>query len=636
LGVVLYQLLCGLRPYKVPYSASQLELERTICVSDPDRPSAAVDQVIINGPREYESPIGDLAAVRNTTPERLKRQLTGDLDAIVLRALRKEPQHRYTSVEWFATDVRRHLSSQPVQARQGNWVYYTQRFARRHTAGVIGGTFFLLFVIGVAVVMSIQRHQIAVALDRATRDGQRAETVSNFLLNIFTAADPFHNLGQEPTARSLLDQAAERIQSDLDQQPAVRARLLEAIGRSYRRLGAPDRAIPYLEHSLKLLGTLPDERARIGSVLAELAVAQRWAGRLEESDANFAKALATLHEHADHDSDGYASLILDIGRLEEIRGNTSESQRHFEEALRIFTKRYGRQDPTVAMILSELAVTYSWENRFDEAEKMAREAVEIYKNVPPRHPDRILADYRLADMLLYKNKYDEAGPIFENVLQSQRELYGADSGFVADTLGSLALVRFAQHKPEAAEQLLKQALAIHKNSGSKIPHQIGYLETVLASVVITESRFQEAEDLLRDALTLYSKSLQPDHQYVASAEYYLGEALIGEGRFAEAETVLRGSMERWTRAGAPSSRAARSQSALGEAMYKLGSIAEAEQNLANGFRELEKEPGEDSETVRRARERLIGFYTETHQRQKLEALMVENKAVALPPTAKAP
>ncbi len=637
LGVVLYQLLCGLRPYKVPYSASQLELERTICVSDPDRPSVAVDQAIINGPREYESPISDLAAVRNTTPERLKRQLTGDLDAIVLRALRKEPQHRYTSVEWFATDVRRHLSSQPVQARQGNWVYYTQRFARRHTAGVIGGTFFLLFVIGVAVVMSIQRHQIAVALDRATRDGQRAETVSNFLLNIFTAADPFHNLGQEPTARSLLDQAAGRIQSDLDQQPAVRARLLEAIGRSYRRLGAPERAIPFLEQALSLLKTLPDDRDRLGPIFAELAVAQRFAGRLKESDENFSRSLATLNEHADHDSEGYGSLILDIGRLEGIRGDMLQSRQHFEEALRIFSKRYGPKDPAVATILSELAVTYSWENKFDEAERMAREAVEIYKSVPPRHPDRILADYRLADMLLYKNQYDEAGRIFEGVLKAQKDLYGPNSGFVADTLGSLALVRFAQHRADESEQLLRQALAIHRNSGGKIGHQIGYLETVLSSVIMPQKRFAEAEVLLIDALNMYAKTLPPDHQYVASAEYYLGEALLGERRFAEAAKVLSASMERWRRAGAPESRSGRSQCALGEALYEQGLVADAEQNLTEGCRDLISDSSEDPMTVRRARDRLVRFYTATGQQQKLDILLRGiNGSTTNVPMAKAP
>ena len=98
--------------------------------------------------------------------------------------------------------------------------------------------------------MSIQRQNIAAALEQATHDRERAENVSQFMLDVFSAADPFINFGREPTARILLDQAARNIQNDLSQQPDVRARLLEAIGRSYRRMGQPDRAVVYLQDAL--------------------------------------------------------------------------------------------------------------------------------------------------------------------------------------------------------------------------------------------------------------------------------------------------------------------------------------------------------------------------------------------------
>jgi eukaryotic-like serine/threonine-protein kinase len=638
LGVVLYQLLCGLRPYKVPYSASQLELERTICVSDPDRPSAAVDHAILNGPREYESPISDLAAVRNTAPERLKRQLTGDLDAIVLKALRKEPHHRYSSVEWFATDVRQYLNSQPVHARQGNWAYYTQRFARRHTAGVFAGSFFLLFVIGVAIVMSIQRQQIAVALERATQDGQRAETVSSFLLNIFTAADPEHHLGKEPTARTLLDQAAQRIQSDLNQQPAVRARLLEAIGRSYRSLGAPDAAISYLRDAVDLLATTaPIDQERLGSVMTELAVAQRWAGHLPESDRTFSNAIGILNRSTNQNSDDYAALLVEIGRLEVIRGEVAQARRHFSAALDVLVGLHGRNHPSVADVLTELAVAFSWENKLSEAEQLAREAVSIYRELPPSHPARIIADARLADILLYKGEFEEAARMYESVLSAQRQLYGAKSGFVADTLGSLALVRFGQHRHSESETLLREAIAIYVDAGSKMEHRIGYLETILGSVLNGQNKYREAESCLRDAILLFARSLPSDHQYVASAEYYLGEALLGEQRFTEAAEVLDASMRRWKRADAPAARIARSQSALGEAQYRQGQSERAEANLTEGYRLLAADPAEDPLTVAKARERLAKFYADRGQHEKLGALLKATASTAiLTPTAKAP
>ena len=150
LGVVLYELLTGLRPYVVPASASQLELERSICITDPLRPSAAVKRARESGPLEGQSEILAVAAARSLAPEKLQKRLTGDIDAIVMRALRKEPQHRYNSIEQLASDVRRYLTREPVQARQGNWLYYSQRFMRRHAFGVSAGAAFIIFIIAFA------------------------------------------------------------------------------------------------------------------------------------------------------------------------------------------------------------------------------------------------------------------------------------------------------------------------------------------------------------------------------------------------------------------------------------------------------------------------------------------------------
>lgn len=622
LGVVLYESLTGLRPYVVPGSASQLELERSICVTDPLRPSSAVRRAAESGPTEGQSSIQALATVRGLTPEKLQRRLQGDLDAIVMRALRKEPQHRYGSVEQLTADIHRFLVREPVQARQGNWLYYSQRFARRHAFGVSVAAGFMLFVMAFAVVMSVQREHIAAERDRATQESERAEKVSNFMLNVFTAADPFGNLGKEITAPQLLDQAARSIQGDLDEQPEVRARLLEAIGRAYRRQGQPDRAVAYLQDSLRIrkeLGTTNDPR--FGSVFTELAIALTFSGKFQEADAAFKHALQISEEVGNQRTVTHARLLVDLGRLVLTRGNPGEAEEYLARGLELTRELEGPRDPEVASILNDISNSRAWRDDLSGAERAAREAVSIYReSVPELHPDRVSADYRLADVLFLRGRINDAGALYERALGAQRLLYGNNSFRVADTLDSLARVRLAQGRIDDAETLTREALHVNQLSRGEGNYMTGYLQTALAQILARKKSYKEAETQLRSALNLFAKTLPPDHQYVASAEYVLGEVQLATGRFADAEAMLTASMNRWKRTDAPAWRSGRSASALGEALYRQGRGGDAEKYLVQGFRELSADTGADQETKSKARERVARFYTDRGQRHKLDEL----------------
>ena len=617
LGVVLYELVCGLRPYRVPPSHSQLELERSICLSDPEKPSSSMLRAIASG----ELPVNEIAQARCSPVDRLPRLLTGDIDAIVMRALRKEPQHRYSSVEHLIEDLRRYLSNEPVHARQGNWLYYTRRFAQRHTAGVLGGFGFLVFLIGVAIVMSIQRQQIASALAKATRDGQRAETVSEFMLNVFSAADPYIHFGKEPTARTLLEQAAERIQSDLSQEPEVRARLLEAIGISYLRMGQSERAVTYLDDSVKIQRRLSAKDAKLGPALAALAVAQREAARYEESDRTLAEALEVARRVSETPSEQYALLLVDLSRLEMLRGNVSAAQQHVESAYTVMKALRGRDDPKLGAILIDLSNVLVWANDLPQAERHAREAVRVYSRMPETHPDRIYAEASLARVLTYQDRLSEAGPLLERVLAAQRFVYGNGNNDVADTLGHLAHLRFAEGEYQAAERLLREALEIHEAAGSTVTIKVGFLRTMLGAVLIKKRNYADAELALRDTLEMLSASLPNDHQYVASAEYYLGEALLGQRRLHDAEAVLTASMNRWKRTDAPPWRASRSKNALGEVLFRQGRAVEAEDYLVSSFKELALDDGADREAKQMSRARVEIFFNARGQIDKLSALL---------------
>lgn len=624
LGVVLYELLTGLRPYVVPTSASQLELERSICVTDPQRPSAAIRRASEAGPAEGQSSTLSIAAARTLTPDRLQRQLIGDIDAIVMRALRKEPDSRYGSVEQFTADIRRYLTREPVHARQGNWLYYSQRFVRRHAFGVGVTAAFVLFVLAFAIVMSVQRQRIAEERDRATQEGERAEKVSNFMLDVFTEADPFTNEGTPKTATDLLDRAARRIQGDLNEQPEVRVQLLEAMGRAYRRQGQADRAVAFLEDSVRIRQQAGMPRdAQTGQVLTDLAIALRSVARFDESDRRFREAMQLSQANEGELSMTQARLLVDLGRLELSRSNLVAAEGYLTRGLALARKIEGPRTTEVAAILSDMSNVRAWRDDLDGAEQAAVEAVRIYhESANDLHPDRVMADYRLAEVLFLKGQTNEASTLYQRALDAQRVLYGNASSRVADTLDSLARVRLLQNNPAEAEKLTREAVEINNKARGEGNFMTGYLRTSLAQILTRQGKYKEAEPELREALDIYASTLPSDHQYVAATEYVLGELLLATNRLPDAEAMLTASMNRWKRTDAPAWRSARSASALGETLYREGRVREAEKFLVQSFRDLTPDTGADQDTRLKARERISRFYTATGQRHKLDELML--------------
>lgn len=625
LGVVLYELLTGLRPYSVPGSASQLELERTICISDPDRPSAALKRAA--GVNNHEPSISTVAASRGLSVDKLTRKLTGDLDSIVLRALRKEPQHRYASVEQLAADIRRHLSREPVHARQGNWTYYSSRFIRRHAFGVSAGAAFAVFLATFAIIMSVQAQRIAAERDRATIEGARAESVSEFMLSIFDASDPFETQGGTVTARQLLDQAGRNIRGDLSQHPEVRARLLEAIGRAYRRQNEFELSISFLEDAEHLRRQLPDpDGSRRAIILTELAMSLREAGDLEAAEKALREASALSESNGSVHSLTYANLLTNLGRVELAAGNTARAKSYFERSLALHRELLGPSHAEVASVLLDLSSVHLWEDDAQKAERRAREAVRIYaETVPTLYPDRVMANVGLGEILVWQGKMDEASAILETSLDHQIRLYGETSRQAGAASALLSKVRASQGLLQEAEELSRRALEIYIQTLGNNHQDTGYTRTALANLLIKQGKLPEAEEQLRASLATYEQALPPDHPYVASSEHLLGEVMLRKRNLVDAEALLTAAMNRWKRTNSPAWRVARSESALGEVLHLQGRVAEAEQHLTEAYKILVADEGADRDARIAARERVERFYLARGQRERLEELFMATR-----------
>lgn len=602
LGVLLYELLTG----QTPLDANELarvgieQMRHRIRTEEPPRPSFLLNSLA-------EEAVRRLSFQSGTTAPKLIKQVRDDLDWIVMQCLEKDPSRRYQTVNELVADLGRHLRSEPIFARPPSLTHTLRKFARRHRIAFVSAVTGLVFVVGstvLAVAMTIQAQRIAEARDRAEGEKQRAEKTANVALNVVSIADPFESGGNGVTAAILLERAAVSIEHELADQPAPRARLLHAVGRAYVRRGEFKPAIDHLREAARLLNQLRGAERETLQTMIDLSLALRQSGDLRGARSVLMDAGYVANRSGLEQTQTYARLILNRGRVELEEGRIPHAQRDFEASLKLYQATAGSQGLEVAEVLTEVALTSLWADNIDHAERTLRRALSIFEiTAPTMYPDRIGTEVRLAEVLHLQNQLDEAASILEGALRKNAELFGRRSSEVVNVLDKLAIVRYSQRRFGEAEALSREALA-HCHVVCGVGHATtASIAVTLARTLIELNKYAEAETLLRDALTTFAATLPADHQYVASAEYFLGEVLLARNRPIEAEATLTASMNRWTRTDAPPWRAMRSASALGEALCRQGRIADGEKYLSESLHALSVDPKAEPAARDKARSR---------------------------------
>ena len=579
LGVLLYQLLTGRSPYRL-LSYSQLQLERAICMDDPARPSQMVVSKLSGENDADRSRISDR---RGLSPQRLRTRLGGDLDAIVGMAMRKEPDRRYPSVEAFAADVRRHLTGRPVRARQGDWRYHAAKFLRRHALPAIG---IAAVMVGLSVVAGVtlwQNHRIELAREATAQERDRAQQVSAFLVDVFSQADPFTAQGQQPTASDLLDRGAQKILSNSNLQPEVRAQLLESIGLAYRRQGLSERAVPLLEQAVAIRrDERPLDRHRVAAALANLAQALTDGGHLVSAEAYLQQALQMSRSGDDVPTVESADILQQFGQFElSAKSDPEAASKLFRESLEIYRADVGNQSPAVASILNNLADSEVWTADYALAERDEREAIRIFQaTVNRNHPDHATALENLGIILTERGKFREAEQMLSEALDIETNVFGANNQRVANIESHLGILYDREGDLPRAVQATQQAVRLATDKLGTSHYLTGYYLDSLANLYLRANDLPAAENYARQSLDVYSHALPARHLYVASTRQLLGDVLVQRGKLAAAEVELRAAVDINTAlAGADSWRTARSQASLGWDLILRDNAAEGEPML---------------------------------------------------------
>jgi serine/threonine protein kinase/tetratricopeptide (TPR) repeat protein len=587
LGVLLYLLLCGCRPFRRQHMSGR-ELEQHALVAD----TMPLSRAILTN-----SDIAAVAEQRSSTPHKLERTLAGDLNTIVSKALRAEPERRYASVEQFAADIERYLAGHPVLAARDTWGYRTRKFVARHVAGVTIASVAVLFIVGFSIAMYIQA-------ERTARERVRAEQVSSFLVDLFELSDPYKGRGNEVTARELLDLGTRQIESSFADQPETRATLMGTMGRVYNRLGLVEKAQPLLEKSLADLEELHGPAHReSAALLNEIGNALAAKGDLHAAQERLDAALRMRRDLLGNDAPEVAETLMDLGRLALEQGEPKRAEQYFRDTLAMYARLRLQRTPQAAQVMNELASLLSFVGHYDEAIRLLEGALEIDRHaVGEDHPRTIMETHNLALVLQMRGEFARAEPLFRESDERIRRVLGPEHPYAIDMLSNYG--RFLRRKGDVveAEKVFRKVLELNQRVRGAVHPNVGTSQVNLAILLHDAGRLDEAEAQFRAGLETYVKSLPPNHPSFAPALSGIGRVLIDRGQPGEAVPVLRRAIEIASASmPADSPMLAMARSSLASALVALHSYDEAESLLRDSYPIVIGTQGKSSAVVRQAR-----------------------------------
>jgi eukaryotic-like serine/threonine-protein kinase len=496
LGVLLYQLLSGQHPAGKALR-SPADLVKAIVDTEPLRPST-----VFEPSKPDTDAIAASAANRASTPDKLRRLLQGDMDTIVGKALKKNPEERYSSVTAMADDLRRFLQHEPISARPDTFTYRTRKFLRRNRVVVALAALAFAATAAGLIGTALQARKARLERDGALRERDHATRVTDFMTSMFTVSDPSEARGNSVTAREILDKASKNIEAGLAQDPETQAHMLFVMGTVYRGLGLNHESKPMVERAVQL------QRQVLGPENPETLRSQSY----------------------------LAALLLVEGHLE-------ESVNMQRETLSIQRRVLGPEHVDTLRTMGRLAAAMAYAGRPSEAEPLQRELLAIDRRVlGPEHPQTLILTTSLVGTLFMEggeSRYREAEKLGRDNLAAERRVFGPEHPNTLSELAHLGAVLGDEGKYEESEQILREGLAIENRVlGHEHPDTLD-LRNFLGIDLMREHRYQEAEQLYREDRVALRHIFGPDHPKTADSTYNLGCLAALQGKTGEALSLLR-------------------------------------------------------------------------------------------------
>jgi serine/threonine protein kinase len=517
LGALAYRLLTGHSTF--PDAVEPLDYMLAIAQRDVELPSRAA----LKAGRALEA-----------------RQLRGDLDAILCKALERDPARRYVSVEELQGDLKAYLAGRPVKARSATLPYRWSKFARRHRWGLGISALAAVGLLVIGGIYAAQERRVDQALHAAARRGE-------FLQSLLKSANP-RDGKRDATVADMLDQAADQVASQFSKEPLVAASMLELIantdfnlGRLAKGLEVSDRQIDLLRHN----HGSPLDLADALSIRGELLVSS---GKDAEAQIPLREALALVDQRRGAERplaralDGLAKACLNLG-------NWGEAEALYQREIGAIASIREPLGAAAGFPYAGLGSLRHAQGRYAESVAYLAKALEIARATflpdHPDHPDLLDAEYNYAALLEATHQADKAEPLFRHLLEAYRrvmgpqnyETYGAQAGLAHDLL---SLKRY----PEAAEEAHQAALGLSAIVGENERWTMKAWDVFGLATCLAGNGEEGLRDLRR-VRDLHIRQTGADSWLAMISNIHIGTCLVSLQRYAEAEPVLLNTIESW-------------------------------------------------------------------------------------------
>ncbi|MFN2502012.1 MAG: tetratricopeptide repeat protein, partial [Pyrinomonadaceae bacterium] len=551
LGVVLYELLTGERPFNFENKSFE-EVLRTIDATEPVRPSSvSSSRFKVQSPKSENEETNPHSAGPNP------QSLRGDLDTIILKALRKEPELRYESVEQFAQDIERHWNDLPILARRQTFAYRASRFVRRNKIAV-GSTAFVILSLITGLAFALWQANIARAeRDRAQLESAKTTMISAFLHRIMLTASPSWNSpgfgrNAEITLIEVIDEAAERVKTELADQPDVLAQIQHNIGLTYIARGRYDAAQPILRSAFDTALTLHGEdHPQTVQYMRDMAAAYMLQGDYGQSDHFYQKALAIYRGRISegklegNTKLGFAGSLSDYGLLHRLKGEPQTAEIHLQEAYRNAETLIGNERAVLAIVLGHLGMARDEQGDQEGAERYLRRSIQEYASLPGTQRSESGGSLlNLGIVLKEKGEYDEAESSIREGISRYRTALGGDHPYTIIALSHLSDIAALTGKLQEAEATARRSLEGAKRTFSPGHPNLAYPLMSIGRVLMLRRQPRQAESYFREAIDIRRRVMDQNFVRVAEVEGALGACLMAQGDLVNARPLLKSSFDK--------------------------------------------------------------------------------------------